>query len=748
VTSSSSKGLPFDMMMCSQTTKLPQAFLAIPYWCTILLFICSLPSASTAKSRTCPHSASGPDEDPSNMYMRNTTPFNQIDGFLLVANSTVIVHASLNSSRKNYSPSNLSETGLFIIGDLIELSEISTATAPTRLLHEASFSVVFTLSIYKPTSNNPMSVSAENYTRMIFAIMPEDFITNDSEPMPTQLNCDTDMYYFITGHVAGNHFYIGAGVLDQTILNDTVICVEILMEILKTPSSSTNYSISIHYNASGHSLEAQVSADGDDIQGQQSFNFSNVSWHVGYFSLSSSMGQLFQVHTWNSTVERLSHKMEISPKKKGTSSTMIILCSVLGSAAATVAIAVVVYCYFNSKYRGWKKELDQLAKSMQRLPGVPTQFSFSDIQRATNNFHETSKLGRGGFGTVYKCSLPARKRGEVLEVAVKKFSRDDNRRYEDFLAEVSVINRLRHKNIVPLVGWSYNKGEPLLIYEYMPNGSLDQHLFRKSSGKEHQQPALINQLGTRYNMVKDIATGLHYVHHEYEPMVLHRDIKTSNIMVDSNFQGRLGDFGLACVVAKGKNSYTDIGPRGTPGFMSPEYILSGKATSKSDVFAFGVLILEIITGKLAVDAQFRHITDWVWHHHKEGRLLTAVDSQLMTEEFDPDDAKRLLLIGLACSHPNPSDRPNMVEAVQIITKSVAPPDVPLEKPRFVWEQEERHLLSSDYSTELSSLNRSLTSGIEMTSGGLESCENGGNSLHHRPTAGPSHELFSIYHAAE
>ncbi|KAJ1255076.1 hypothetical protein BS78_K292600 [Paspalum vaginatum] len=497
-------------------------------------------------------------------------------------------------------------------------------------------------------------------------------------------------------------------------------------------------------------MEVQVGVvdaeGGHQGSGNKALNFSDISSPYGLFSFASSMGQLFQLHTWNSTVE--SESDELGSKNKGTTTT-IILCSVLGSAGATVATAVVVlYCYFNSKYRGWKKELDQLAKSMQRLPGVPTQFSFSDIQRATNNFHEATKLGRGGFGTVYKCSLPARKKGEVLEVAVKKFSRDDNRRYEDFLAEVSVINRLRHKNIIPLIGWSYNKGEPLLIYEYMPNGSLDQHLFRRSGGKEHQQPTLINQLGTRYNMVKDIATGLHYVHHEYEPIVLHRDIKTSNIMVDSTFQGRIGDFGLACVVAKGKNSYTDIEPRGTPGFMSPEYIISGKATSKSDVFAFGVLILEIITGKLAVDAQFRHITDWVWHLHKEGRLLNAVDSHLTTEEFDPDDAKRLLLLGLACSHPNPSDRPNMVEAVQIITKSAAPPDVPLEKPRFVWEQEEGHLLSSDYNTELSSLNRSLTSGIEMTSGGLDSSENGGNSLHHRPTAGPSHELFSIYHTAE
>ena len=231
-------------------------------------------------------------------------------------------------------------------------------------------------------------------------------------------------------------------------------------------------------------------------------------------------------------------------------------------------------------------------------------------------------------------------------------------------------------------------------------------------------------------------------------MVLHRDIKANNIMIDSAFQGRLGDFGLACVVAEGKKSYTDICAPGTLGFRAPEYVHSGKATTKSDIFAFGVLILEIITGEVAVDAVRPHLTDWVWHLHMEGRLLDAIDPQLTTE-FQASDAKRLLLLGLACSNPNPSDRPTMVEAVQIITKSAPPPDVPLEKPRFVWPPEGLSL-SSDYSTALSSLGSSLTVGIEMTAG-HGSSENGGNSLHHRPItpmAGPSQELFSIYHTAE
>ncbi|XP_072150824.1 probable L-type lectin-domain containing receptor kinase S.5, partial [Setaria viridis] len=216
-------------------------------------------------------------------------------------------------------------------------------------------------------------------------------------------------------------------------------------------------------------------------------------------------------------------------------------------------------------------------------------------------------------------------------------------------------------------GWSYTKGEPLLIYEYMPNGSLDQHLFCRS-GALQQHPTHIHRWDTRYNIVKDIATRLHYVHHEYEPIVLHRDIKASNVMVDSTFQARLGDFGLACVVAEGKNSYTDI--------------------------------------------------DWVWQLHQEAdTLLDAVDPILTTNGFEAHDAKRLLLLGLACSSPNPSDRPTMMEALHIITKSAPPPEVPLEKPRFVWPPEEGHSLSSGYNTELSIVESSLITEVEMAAGG-------------------------------
>jgi interleukin-1 receptor-associated kinase 1 len=239
-----------------------------------------------------------------------------------------------------------------------------------------------------------------------------------------------------------------------------------------------------------------------------------------------------------------------------------------------------------------------------------------------------------------------------------------------------------------LSGWCYQKGELILIYEYMPNGSLDQHLFR--ARETPRQPNTILGWNTRYDIIMDVAAGLHYVHHEHEHMVIHRDIKASNIMLDSSFHGRLGDFGLARIVTcLDKNSYTDIGVAGTWGFIAPEYSMNHKATRKTDVYALGVLILEVVTGERALRGyheSFQLLTDWVWMAHREGRLLEAVDAEV-GGEFDEDDAGRLLLLGLACTNPNPSDRPSMAEVVQIVAKSAPPPDVPLVKPTFVWPPE-------------------------------------------------------------
>ncbi|KAH0691932.1 hypothetical protein KY285_015880 [Solanum tuberosum] len=338
--------------------------------------------------------------------------------------------------------------------------------------------------------------------------------------------------------------------------------------------------------------------------------------------------------------------------------------------------------YFQEKNDQEKKKRDDRSQSnilgaLKSLPGMPRDFEFKELKKATNNFDEKNKLGEGGFGVVYKGYLV----GENLEIAVKWFSRESIKGQDDFLAELTIINRLRHKHLVKLLGWSHKHGKLLLVYEYMPNGSLDKHLF--SSGQEKEPLSW----SVRYNIVSGVASALHYLHNEYEQKVVHRDLKANNIMLDSNFNARLGDFGLARAIDNEKTSYADEaeGVLGTMGYIAPECFHTGKATQHSDVYAFGAVLLELICCQrpgTKVNG-FQLFLDWVWFLHRDGRILEAVDKRL-EDQYVVEEAERLLLLALACSHPIANERPKTQTIVQVISGSVPAPQVPPFKPSFVW----------------------------------------------------------------
>ncbi|RLM75655.1 hypothetical protein C2845_PM15G00500 [Panicum miliaceum] len=565
-------------------------------------------------------------------------------------------------------------------------------------VRERSFTVFFTMSLYQP-SWKKQATAAEGKRQglhprtLSFLVLPIFFseFNNGRQSLAEQMKLSAEgalsLVEVAQGRDSNVSVEIGKLAYSRDIsLTSPHYCfftpLGINVAIVDPAPATASYTVWIQYLSSKHSLSVYVCAGKDKprpnvpIAVKKDLRFADGAYTSASFALFSSVGQLLQVHDWNSTVLREQLVAD-------------------GAMRLTVSIFIGT--------RKWKEERDEFAKTMQRLPGVPIQIDFADIRLATGNFHESMKLGKGGFGSVFRCRLPATatRKDQAMEVAVKKFTGDvKERRYEDFLAEVSIINRLRHKNIVPLVGWSYNKGDPLLIYEYMTNGSLDQHIFIRECGiGDHQQlqqeGASTGQWHSRYSIVRDIATGLHYVHHEHEPLVLHRDIKASNIMLDSNFHARLGDFGIACTVAAGRSSVTGIA--GTWGYIAPEYAMSYKATRQTDIYAFGVLIVEVVTGKKNRDVppDDGHISDWVWRLHGEGRLLEVVDYDHQ-QAVIVDEAERLLLLGLACTNPNPSNRPSMAEAVQVITKLAPPPDVPPERPAFVWPAKEWRSLDSDY----------------------------------------------------
>ncbi|OVA15244.1 Protein kinase domain [Macleaya cordata] len=299
----------------------------------------------------------------------------------------------------------------------------------------------------------------------------------------------------------------------------------------------------------------------------------------------------------------------------------------------------------------------------------PKRFSFRELVSATNNFSEERKLGEGGFGGVYRGFL-----NDInLAVAVKKISRGSRQGKKEYITEVKIISRLRHRNLVQLIGWCHERGEFLLVYELMPNGSLDSHLFGEKTPLAW---------AIRYKIALGLASALLYLHEEWEQCVVHRDVKSSNVMLDSNFNAKLGDFGLARLMDHELGPQT-TGLAGTLGYLAPEYISTGKASKESDVFSFGVVALEIACGKKSVDPMKVEsqvgLVEWVWDLYGRGGLSAAVDEKL-TVDFAAKQVECLMIVGLWCAHPDRSFRPSIRQAIQVLNMEASIPNLPPKMP--------------------------------------------------------------------
>ncbi|KAM7523926.1 hypothetical protein LguiA_013828 [Lonicera macranthoides] len=385
--------------------------------------------------------------------------------------------------------------------------------------------------------------------------------------------------------------------------------------------------------------------------------------YIGFSASTGTATQLNCIRRWNITVEYFDKSDERLKIGLGA-----------GIPAAAVVVMVAIYCFWR-KRRMNKVIASRIGEGLMRLPGMVREFEYGDLKKATDNFDDKYKLGEGGYGIVYRGILQK----ENLEVAVKWFSRESMRGEEDFLAELTIINRLRHKHLVPLLGWCHKNGKLLLVYEYMPNGSLDKHLFCTGDNETLSWTL-------RYKIASGLALALHYLHNEFDQRVVHRDLKASNIMLDSDFNARLGDFGLARAIENGKTSYAEAeGVHGTLGYVAPECLHTGKATQLSDIYGYGAVLLELVCGQKPGTkiGGYQMLVDWVWSLYREGHVLEAVDKKLRGE-FVAEEAERILLLGMACSHPIASERPETDSIVQIIKESAPAPHLPYFKPAFVW----------------------------------------------------------------
>ncbi|XP_059660640.1 G-type lectin S-receptor-like serine/threonine-protein kinase At4g27290 [Cornus florida] len=285
-------------------------------------------------------------------------------------------------------------------------------------------------------------------------------------------------------------------------------------------------------------------------------------------------------------------------------------------------------------------------------------FNMITIAEATNNFSDSNKIGEGGFGPVYKGQLATRQ-----EIAVKRLSENSKQGLQEFKNEVILIAKLQHRNLVRLLGCCIQGEERILIYEYMPNGSLNSFIF---GGPNDASKSL--SWKRRFNIIVGIARGLLYLHRDSRLRIIHRDLKASNVLLDNDMNPKISDFGIARAFAGDQLLDKTRRVVGTYGYMSPEYVIDGLISMKSDVFSFGVLVLEIVSGKR--NRQFHHsdhdhnLLGHSWKLLIEGRATELIDPQ-MEDSFPICEVLRCIQIGLLCVQQRPEDRPTMSFVVSL-----------------------------------------------------------------------------------
>ncbi|KAF2913036.1 hypothetical protein DAI22_10g057300 [Oryza sativa Japonica Group] len=342
-------------------------------------------------------------------------------------------------------------------------------------------------------------------------------------------------------------------------------------------------------------------------------------------------------------------------------------------AAVIIALLSVLSIYLWRKLQAKQYTADQDVEAGSLL------FDLATLRKATANFAEVNKLGHGGFGAVYKGFL---RDGE--EIAVKRLDKASGQGIEQLRNELLLVAKLRHNNLAKLLGVCIKGEEKLLVYEYLPNRSLDTFLF---------DPEKRGQLiwETRYHIIHGTARGLVYLHEDSHIKIIHRDLKASNVLLDSSMNPKISDFGLARLFDGNKTASVTSHVVGTLGYMAPEYAVLGLLSVKLDVYSFGVLVLEVVTGRRNTDVfgaveESNNLLSYVWDHWVKGTPLAIVDASLLGDGRGPPESEMLkcIQLGLLCVQENPADRPTMLHILVMLHDVDATSFAAPSKPAFTF----------------------------------------------------------------
>ncbi|PIA56841.1 hypothetical protein AQUCO_00700886v1 [Aquilegia coerulea] len=296
-------------------------------------------------------------------------------------------------------------------------------------------------------------------------------------------------------------------------------------------------------------------------------------------------------------------------------------------------------------------------------------YTFRELATATHNFKINNLIGEGGFGRVYKGRLET---GQI--VAIKQLDQNGLQGNQEFIVEVLMLSLLHHSNLVNLIGYCADGDQRLLIYEYMPMGSLEKHLFDVALDKKPLE------WNTRIKIAVGAARGLEYLHCKADPPVIYRDLKCANILLDNDFNPKLSDFGLAKLGPVGDNTHVSTRVMGTYGYCAPEYAMSGKLTLKSDVYSFGVVLLELITGRRSIDSTKlqgeQNLVNWSRPFFKDRRKFVQLVDPLLQGRFPIRCLQHAIAITAMCLQEQPKFRPLISDVLVALEYLASQPYIP------------------------------------------------------------------------